>query len=87
MGSRGCRNAEHGIIGATWIWREDVDEDAATETRTEGQMATRGTQVRGAHEGIARSGWPAPETLLLGLIAFLAIVCTSVVGLLVGAAS
>ncbi len=66
---------------------EDVDEDAATEVRTEGQMATMGTQVRGPHEGNARSGWPAPETLLLGLIAFLAIVCTSVVGLLVGAAS
>lgn len=45
------------------------------------------TQVRSAPHGSPRTGWPAPETLLLGLIAFLAIVGTSVVGLLVGAAS
>lgn len=50
-------------------------------------MVTMDTQVRRARRGNARTGWPAPETLLLGLIAFLAFVGTSVVGLLVGAAS
>ncbi len=67
--------------------RPYADENAATSVRTEDQMGTIHTQAHGAQEGSARTGWPAPETLLLGLIAFLAVVGTSVVGLLVGAAS
>ncbi len=52
-------------------------------------MATMGIPVRGGEraDDSTWSGWPAPETLLLCLIAFLALIGTSVVGLLIGTAS